>query len=283
MEETIGQMITILTKAMSMIISAFQRFTNALSPDGLKTFSPAVYKFCESAQSATLLIAYVILAFFFAKELYDAAQRASASGGGGRLSVQLIAGIMIKLVLCKLVIDNIPTILNGIFSLAGTLGQKFVEIIGDPEINTLLDKDKIATSIANLNFWSRLLLSMFYALATTCTGIALIVADVIVVARMFELYVYFVFAPIPLATLPSQDMSQIGKNFLKSFTATCIQGAIVLLVLGFFPMIMAAYFQQLPETDSPFLSMLPILGYSIALILAVTASGRWAKSIMNAI
>ena len=70
---------------------------------------------------------------------------------------------------------------------------------------------------------------------------------------------------------------------MKSFTATCIQGAIVLLVLGFFPMIMAAYFQQLPETDSPFLSMLPILGYSIALILAVTASGRWAKSIMNAI
>ena len=50
-----------------------------------------------------------------------------------------------------------------------------------------------------------------------------------VYGRFFKLYLYTAIAPIPLSTFASEPTQQVGKSFLKSFMAVCLEGAIIVL------------------------------------------------------
>ena len=50
-----------------------------------------------------------------------------------------------------------------------------------------------------------------------------------VYGRFFKLYLYTAIAPIPLSTFAGEPTQQVGKSFLKSFIAVCLEGAIIAL------------------------------------------------------
>ena len=50
-----------------------------------------------------------------------------------------------------------------------------------------------------------------------------------VYGRFFKLYLYTAIAPIPLSSFAGETTQQVGKSFLKSFTAVCLEGAIIAL------------------------------------------------------
>lgn len=50
-----------------------------------------------------------------------------------------------------------------------------------------------------------------------------------VYGRFFKLYMYTAISPIPLSTFAGQPTEQIGKSFLKSYIAVCLEGAIIVL------------------------------------------------------
>ena len=50
-----------------------------------------------------------------------------------------------------------------------------------------------------------------------------------VYGRFFKLYMYTAIAPIPLAAFAGEPTQNIGKSFLKSYAAVCLQGAIIVL------------------------------------------------------
>lgn len=50
-----------------------------------------------------------------------------------------------------------------------------------------------------------------------------------VYGRFFKLYMYTAIAPIPLSTFAGEPTQQIGKSFIKSYAAVCLEGAMILL------------------------------------------------------
>lgn len=50
-----------------------------------------------------------------------------------------------------------------------------------------------------------------------------------VYGRFFKLYLYTAIAPIPLSTFAAEPTEHVGKSFLKSFSAVCLEGAIIVL------------------------------------------------------
>ena len=50
-----------------------------------------------------------------------------------------------------------------------------------------------------------------------------------VYGRFFRLYIYTAIAPIPLSTFAGEPSQQVGKSFLKSYAAVCLEGAIIVL------------------------------------------------------
>ena len=47
--------------------------------------------------------------------------------------------------------------------------------------------------------------------------------------RFFKLYMYTAIAPIPLSSFAGEPTQSIGKSFLKSYAAVCLEGAIIVL------------------------------------------------------
>ena len=50
-----------------------------------------------------------------------------------------------------------------------------------------------------------------------------------VYGRFFKLYMYTAIAPVPLSSFAGETTQNIGKSFLKSYIAVCLEGAIIVL------------------------------------------------------
>lgn len=50
-----------------------------------------------------------------------------------------------------------------------------------------------------------------------------------VYGRFFKLYMYTALAPIPLSTFAGEPSQNVGKSFIKSYCAVCLEGAVIVL------------------------------------------------------
>lgn len=64
-----------------------------------------------------------------------------------------------------------------------------------------------------------------------------------VYGRFFKLYLYAAIAPIPLSTFAGEPTQNVGRSFLKSYAAVCLEGAIIVLAC-----IVFSYFAATPPT-----------------------------------
>ena len=60
-----------------------------------------------------------------------------------------------------------------------------------------------------------------------------------VYGRFFKLYMYTAIAPISLATFAGQPTQNVGRSFVKSYAAVCLEGAIIVLACVIFSMFAA--------------------------------------------
>ncbi len=66
-----------------------------------------------------------------------------------------------------------------------------------------------------------------------------------VYGRFFKLYMYTAIAPIPLASFAGEPSQYVGKSFLKSYAAVCLEGAIIVLACVIF----SVFASSPPEVD----------------------------------
>ncbi len=64
-----------------------------------------------------------------------------------------------------------------------------------------------------------------------------------VYGRFFKLYLYAAIAPITLSTFAGEPTQNVGRSFLKSYAAVCLEGAIIVLACIIF-----SYFAATPPT-----------------------------------
>ena len=60
-----------------------------------------------------------------------------------------------------------------------------------------------------------------------------------VYGRFFKLYMYTAIAPIPLSTFAGEPSQNVGKSFVKSYCAVCLEGAVIVLACIIFSLFAA--------------------------------------------
>jgi hypothetical protein len=55
-----------------------------------------------------------------------------------------------------------------------------------------------------------------------------------VYGRFFKLYLYTAIAPVPLSAFAGEPSQSVGKAFIKSYCAACLEGAIIVLACVIF-------------------------------------------------
>ena len=61
-----------------------------------------------------------------------------------------------------------------------------------------------------------------------------------VYGRFFLLYLYTAIAPVPLSTFAGEPSQNVGKSFIKSYAAVCLEGAIIVLGCIIFSLLAAS-------------------------------------------
>lgn len=244
-----------------------------------------VYEYANTVmQSVCMPVAYVVLALFFVMELYKASTRIDGSGGGTPLGVEMVFRVMFKMVICKMVVDKVPLLMKAIFDVTAELSQSIRNLNSGEGISKGMELAEAEKVVSDIGFIPGIPVLLLCFIVFLITLFAVAFANVIIITRFIELYIYLAVSPIPIATIPNEELSQIGKNFFKSFAAVCIQGTLIYLVLTFYPMIFNQAFQDTTtaENTNIYMILLGTLSYSIVLILAVFSTGKWAKSICGA-
>lgn len=131
-----------------------------------------------------------------------------------------------------------------------------------------------------LNF-SPIILNIFIFVQGLIMKIIMILANVMVISRLFELTVYTLVAPIPISTLMCDGLSDVGKGFLKSYAAVTLQSLVIAIMFIAYSSVNNAllnFASQSGVMDGWF-----GLITSITLGMGIMSSGAWAKRICGAI
>jgi hypothetical protein len=87
----------------------------------------------------------------------------------------------------------------------------------------------IIDSINSVNFWESIPLWAVTLLGGLFITVLSFIMIMSVYGRFFKLYLYTAIAPVPLSTFAGESSQNVGKAFIKSYCAVCLEGAIIVL------------------------------------------------------
>lgn len=271
-----------ILQQLTSIFSKIGNVGNDLLLKTLRDFNPTVSQGINSIQTGVIRpVAYTILALFLLLELNHIIVR--FEGQQGTMGVELPLKLMFKFVVFKMVIDKVGTIL-------GAMEYVAMKIIGGiarlPDVSPggtwEANLGAIEVTLNGMRWWSSIMLAMNVFILGLIVSLTLIIIKVIIIARFFELFVLTAIAPLPIATMPSDDLG-IAKNFFKNYAAVLLHGVFIFIIISIIPMLVGgAFFQAGGDGIDALINVNGIVGYSVVLLIAVISSGRWAKSICNA-
>lgn len=105
-----------------------------------------------------------------------------------------------------------------------------------------------------------------------------------VYGRFFRLYLYTAIAPIPLSSFAGEPSQNIGRSFLKSYAAVCLEGAIVVLACVFFSLFASS--PPVVDPDAAAVTMVwsyigELIFNMLVLVGAVKMSDRVVREMMG--
>lgn len=144
--------------------------------------------------------------------------------------------------------------------------------------------ESIVTAIEDVGFFDSIPLwavTLIGGLFITVLSFVMIMS---VYGRFFRLYLYTAMAPVPLSTFGGEPTQNVGKSFLKSYCAVCLEGAIVVLACIIFSLFAASP----PAVDSSAAAVTQVWSYvgelifnMLVLVGAVKMSDRVVREMMG--
>lgn len=135
------------------------------------------------------------------------------------------------------------------------------------------------TDAGFLNF-QPLLLNMQISIQGLIMKIVMIIANVIVIARLFELTVYTIVAPVPLSTFACEGLADVGKSFLKSYAAVTLQSIVLAIMFIAYSAVNNALIAGNLGNNIAIGGILGLIT-TLTLGIGVMSSGAWAKRIVG--
>lgn len=241
-------------------------FDNAINALTISPFDSSI-TVIDTAMTAVEGVALVLVSMFFAIQLCNDAMLLKIQ------SYEQEFKLFFKFILAKVIVQNARGIMgilfNGFNSIADTLGETNYGFLSSFSTDAIIAQPADA-GLLNLNYLVKYLEAMptFLILMGACW-----VINLILIGRLFEIIVYNVISPIPLATFAGEGWHDSAKAFIKSYAAVCLQGIVVIVMFYAFSQVA----ELLGGTDS-----MGITITALALALGVAKSGQWARQAVGA-
>ena len=223
----------------------------------------------KTASLGLMPFALAILGFFLASELYDLYCRSD-----GELDAKLVSATVFRFIIPYFVVLRSYDILQIVFTLFNGILKSLSSSLTVTLTPIEWDYQALLDSVSGQPFLSQIaILAQMqgpYLAVTVMGGVIWI----IVYGRLFEMMLYWLVAPLPLATLPSKEHSQIAKTYLKNFAAIMLQGVLMLLCVVIYS---ALSWSNVNTTTIDWYSTWNLIWPMAILIFALLKTGTMAK------
>ena len=102
--------------------------------------------------------------------------------------------------------------------------------------------------------------------------------------RIQKLYMYTAIAPVPLAAFAGEPTQNLGKSFLKSYAAVCLEGAVIVLACIIFSVIAKAnpgFDEDLPAATMVWQYIGQVVFNMLILVGTIKMSDRIVREMMG--
>lgn len=232
----------------------------------------------EFNTKAVLPVAWSILGFFLLMELAEVMKRSDARG---MESIYWVATILLKIGIAKLIMDNMDIIILAIFEIATKIVSKGGALMNANMENINMDTAALADGFDKSNIVTLLGYVIIGIILQLAQWICFILSKLVIYLRFIEVYVFTGLCALPFATLPSQEYSSIGKNYIKRMMALALQVVFIAVVLYCYVTLIGNSTIKVSATD-PMGGLFNALTYSLLMVIALFQTGGWSKSLTGA-
>ena len=147
---------------------------------------------------------------------------------------ETVLKLFIRFALVKGVVTYGLELMMALFKIVQGMISIIMNSAGIGAADSTVLPDEIVTTVEDCGFFESIPLwavTLIGGLFITVLSFLMIMT---VYGRFFKLYLYTAIAPIPLSTFAGEPTQNIGKSFLKSYAAVCLEGAIIVLACVIF-------------------------------------------------
>ena len=137
--------------------------------------------------------------------------------------------IFIRFAIAKGVVTYGLELMMALFNIIQGVTSTIMQTAGFGSTEDTVLPDEIIEAVEDCGFFESIPLwavTLIGGLFITALSFIMIMS---VYGRFFRLYLYTAIAPIPLSSFAGEPSQNIGRSFLKSYAAVCLEGAIVVL------------------------------------------------------
>lgn len=139
------------------------------------------------------------------------------------------AKLFIRFILAKAVVSYGLDLMMALFRIVQGVISPTMNTAGLTTQAAVAMPEEMTAAIQALTFWQSIpawAVSLIGSLVIIVLSFVMIMS---VYGRFFKLYLYTAIAPIPLSAFAGEPSANIGKSFLKSYAAVCLEGAVIVL------------------------------------------------------
>lgn len=126
-------------------------------------------------------------------------------------------------------IDYGLELMMALFDIVQGIVAKIMATSGLASIEQTVLPDSIIQAIEESGFWESVPLWAVTLIGSLFITVLSFIMIMTVYGRFFKIYLYTAIAPVPLASFSGEPSSSVGKSFIKSYAAVCLEGAIIVL------------------------------------------------------
>ena len=192
--------------------------------------------------------------------------------------------IFIRFAIAKGVVTYGLELMMALFNIVQGITSTIMKTAGFGNTEDTVLPDEIIKAVEDCGFFESIPLwavTLIGGLFITVLSFIMIMS---VYGRFFRLYLYTAIAPIPLSSFAGEPSQNIGRSFLKSYAAVCLEGAIVVLAC----IIFSLFASSPPVVDPDAAAVTMVWSYigelifnMLVLVGAVKMSDRVVREMMG--
>ena len=137
--------------------------------------------------------------------------------------------MFIRFVLAKASIDYGLELMTSLFEIVQGIVSKIMKTSGLSSTTETVLPESIIKAIEKSGFWESVPLWAVTLIGSLFITVLSFIMIMTVYGRFFKIYLYTAIAPVPLSSFAGEPSSSVGKSFVKSYAAVCLEGAIIVL------------------------------------------------------